>query len=66
MMRGAEGRKHTTGSDPRVQNPQLRRIHNVAVVQSRKGWTKAEAFQAITDANAGITYPIPQLVDKEG
>lgn len=31
-------------------------IHNVRVVHSTKGWTKAEAIKATVDAKAGIMY----------
>jgi len=37
-------------------NPQVRLIHNVKAVQSRKGWTKAEVEKAMADAQAGIAY----------
>jgi hypothetical protein len=46
-------------TDPRVTNPQVRRIHNVTVVQSRQGWTKEDAYRAITDADHGIVYARP-------
>jgi hypothetical protein len=52
--------KQLPANDPRVVNPQLRRIHNVSVVHSKAGWTRTEAFQAITDAANGITYPLPE------
>ena len=38
------------------ESPALRRLHNVRIVQSRKGWTQAEVWQAIKDADAGTTY----------
>jgi hypothetical protein len=38
-------------------NVQISILHNVKVVQSRKGWTRAEAEKAITDAKAGIACP---------
>ena len=37
-------------------NPQIRRIHNLKAVQSRKGWTQAEALKALSDANSGLAY----------
>jgi hypothetical protein len=37
-------------------NPQVRILHNIKAVQSRKGWKQAEVFKAITDAEAGIAY----------
>jgi hypothetical protein len=46
-------------TDPRVLIPQLRRIHNVAVVQHRKDWTEQDALKAIADANLGIVYALP-------
>jgi len=33
-----------------------RKLHNVMVVQSRKGSTLADAEKAIADAKAGIVY----------
>ena len=37
-------------------NPQVRVLHNVKAVQSRKGWKQPEVFRAIADAEAGIAY----------
>ena len=37
-------------------NPQIRMLHNVKAVQSRKGWRHAEVLKAIEDAGAGIAY----------
>ena len=37
-------------------NPQVRVLHNVKAVQSRKGWKRAEVLRAIADAEAGIAY----------
>lgn len=33
-----------------------RRVHNIAVVQSREGWTMADVMKAIADAEKGIRY----------
>ena len=44
--------------DPRRVRPALRRIHNVTVVQSRKGWTRADVMQALADADKGIVYSL--------
>jgi hypothetical protein len=40
----------------RRTNPQVRVLHNVRAVQSRKGWKEAEVLTAIADAKAGIAY----------
>ena len=40
----------------RKTNPQVRVLHNVKAVQSRKGWKQAELFRAITGAKEGIAY----------
>jgi len=40
----------------RKTNPQVRVLHNVKAVQSRKGWKQAEVLRAIGDAKAGIAY----------
>jgi hypothetical protein len=40
----------------RRTNPQVRVLHNVKAVQSRKGWKQAEVLRAIADAEAGIAY----------
>jgi hypothetical protein len=37
-------------------NPQVRRLHNVKVVQSRRGWKVDEVCKAIIDANDSIAY----------
>ena len=37
-------------------NPQVRMLHNVKAVQSRKGWKQDEVLKAIEDAGAGIAY----------
>ncbi len=37
-------------------NPQVRVLHNVKAVHSRKGWKQAEVLRAIADAEAGIAY----------
>jgi len=37
-------------------NAQVRMIHNVRAVQSRKGWKQVEVFRAIADAEAGTAY----------
>ena len=37
-------------------NPQVRKLHNVKAVQSRKGWKAEEVHKAIADAYAGIAY----------
>ena len=37
-------------------NPQIRMLHNVKAVQSRKGWRRTEVLKAIEDAGAGIAY----------
>jgi hypothetical protein len=39
-------------------NPQIRVLHNVRAVQSRKGWKQAEVFKAMEDAGAGIAYEV--------
>ena len=38
------------------ENPQVRRLHNIKVVQSRKGWKFADLRKAMADAAAGIVY----------
>ncbi len=37
-------------------NSQVRLLHNVKAVQSRRGWTQAEVLKAIEDSRAGIAY----------
>ena len=37
-------------------NPQIRMLHNIKAVQSRKGWKEAEVFKAMHDARIGIAY----------
>jgi len=39
-----------------AENVQVRILHNVKVVQSRKGWTQAQCTQAIADARKGVAY----------
>jgi hypothetical protein len=48
--------KNLSPDDKRVTNPMLRKIHNVAVVQSRKGWTKEQALEAVKAAARGEVY----------
>ena len=54
-MTGANS-QHLSPTDPRVTNPMLRKIHNVTVVHARKGWTKAEAMEAVKAAARGEVY----------
>ena len=42
--------------DKRVTNPMLRKIHNVAVVHARNGWTRTEALEAVKAAARGEVY----------
>ena len=42
-------------------NPQVRKLHNVKAVQSRKGWKQAEVLRAISDAEAGIAYKFCEI-----
>lgn len=34
----------------------MRRVQNIAWVQSQQGWTMEDVKKAIADANAGIAY----------
>ena len=43
-------------SGPQSTNTQWLLIHNVSVVRSQAGWTKAQVNQAIADANKGLKY----------
>lgn len=37
-------------------NDNMRKIHNIKVVQSKAGWTMAQVTKAIVDAKAGVEY----------
>ncbi len=39
-------------------NSQIRMLHNIKAVQSRKGWRQAEVFKAMDDARIGIAYEL--------
>ncbi len=45
-------------------NPQVRALHNVKAVQSRKGWKEADVFRAIADAEAGIAYEFCEICNR--
>jgi hypothetical protein len=53
MTTDTKGNQILNGADT---NPMVRKIHNVKVVQSRKGWKYADVEKAIADAKAGIVY----------
>jgi hypothetical protein len=42
-------------------NPQVRMIHNVKAVQSRRGWKQVEVFRASADAESGIAYELCEI-----
>lgn len=42
-------------------NAQVRLLHNIKAVQSRKGWTLAEVEKAMADAKAGIAYEFCEI-----
>ena len=42
-------------------NPQVRLIHNVKAVQSRKAWTQVEVEKAMADAQDGIAYEFCEI-----
>ena len=44
------------------RNEQLRRLHNIQVVQSQRGWKLSDVQQARLDATNGIVY---RLITKE-
>ncbi len=61
-MRNESGNEIETDSKGKVilrgahRIPAARRLHNMMVVQSRRGWKYADIEKAIADANAGIVY----------
>lgn len=53
MTTDSKGNQILNGADT---NPKVRMLHNIKVVQSRKGWKYAHVEKAIADAKAGIVY----------